>query len=111
MSIFEADVLRSSNSTGHPPTVAEFTSATQQPGLDVFAMVTLSRCEVTAVGGSAAAGIDWYERFDDNGQIHREQPEFWVRSSCLFIRNLHRVHFILVTVNAKGVAVASLSAV
>lgn len=108
MSVFEADVLRSSN-TGHPPSVGEFTSTELDPGTNAFAMVTLSRCEVTGEGGSVAAGIDWYEQWNADNEIERVEPEFWVRSSCLFIENVHRVHFIVVTQNGKGVAVASLS--
>jgi hypothetical protein len=58
-----------------------------------------------------AAGILWYERWNADGQIERVLPEFSVRASCLFIENVHRVHFILVTQNAAGVAVASISLV
>ena len=83
--------------------------------MNVFAMIMLSRAEVTKEGGSVAAEIDWYERWDAAGQIVRVEPEFWVRASCVFIenalRNVHRANFILVTQNAKGVAVASLSLV
>lgn len=46
---------------------------------------------------------------DADKEIERVEPEFWVRSSCLFIENVHRVHFIVVTQNGKGLAVASLS--
>jgi hypothetical protein len=110
MSVFEADVLRSSN-TGHPPSVGEWTTTEQQPGMNVFAMVMLSRVELSGDGGSAAAGIDWYERWTSDGQVERIEPQFWVRASCVFIEGLHRVHFILVADRARAVAVASLSRV
>lgn len=109
MSIFEAEVIRSSNSS-HPPSVSEFTSTRHDAGMNAFAMITLSRAELTQEGGSVAAGIDWYERWGADGQVERVQPEYWVRTSCVFIENVHRVHFILVTQHAKGVAMAALSA-
>ena len=110
MGMFYADNLRWDNPGPEDQIIVTAPSGfVLDPGLNVYALISLSRVDIDKAGGFVRAGIYDWEQYADDGSVIKGGPEFWLYSANLVVNNCRSVRFVMQAQYARGVAAFSLS--